>query len=627
MSALLAPLAPIANILFPSSDRTTGLSDQPDTASSAPTVSTGEVLGKSLLGTGTQEVPSQIATTVPNPKALGEPTRVTGSQDMTMQTVSTQTDNNNQLQSAIVTTATTAGLYGSLPGKGSPNRRLVTTKPKHSTRLFSLQYLRRRVYKHALINSIVATHYLCTAEARDLPSYPTAGLSHPETAGAAAALLAHSSHKPVGIWRPDPISAAGAAASLAQANTKRVDNWKSAPDNPVGNAALHALGDPSFLQLYRMSDAPKRWSLTGAIGAMQSSKQRRRSESSPMPLTTQQETKVSNSALTAATLAHMPSARRLSIATEGPTSEGLAERKLVDAGRVPQQDKRASDILRAATISMSRSNRDTTLPPDTPRQKHLVQPDLQRLTATPPSRRYNSNIEEAARKVAAERLAKIGYDTGRPRSTSLPGTQGAQASVNRSYSGVGAGSSNLGRAHKINANMALPQDNLAKIDAKKRGENAVLLMSTAQRNVQARMSGIDKQVAESRGVIRREDWDAKAIQVAQAGSDRRLKHHGKISIGGGAYMAPEEIEAIAERNVRPVLDEMDRKADAERAGIEAERAKDLEMQLDIEETKRVQNLQRTRERETHEDIKRAKGVSYKTSNSPLTFFSMAKICR
>lgn len=295
--------------------------------------------------------------------------------------------------------------------------------------------------------------------------------------------------------------------------------------------------------------------------------------------------------------------------------------RLTRGREVPQQEKRKSDILRAATISMSKSNCDTTLPSDTYKQKTLVQPDLRPPATTPPSRRYNnSNIEEAARKVAAERLAKIGYNSENLRSASLLGTQGAQASLNRSYTVASATSGDLGRARKINADMALMQDNLVRVDAKKRGENAVLLMSAAQRNVQARMSGIDKQVAESRGLVHREDWNAKAVEIAQAGSDKRMKHHGKVSIGGGAYMTPEEIDAIAERNVQPVLNEINRNTEAERARLEAERARELEMQLDIGESRRVQDLQRTREKETREDIKRAKGVFHKLSIPPLFYF-------
>lgn len=165
---------------------------------------------------------------------------------------------------------------------------------------------------------IVAAHYLCTADARDLPSYPSAGLPHPGVAGAAAALLAQDSHRSVEIWRPDSISVAGAgaAASRAHANLKHMGIRKATPVKPAGNA-LHTLEGASSTQPYQMSEASKRWSLDGAIGAMQSSKARRRSVSSSMPLSIQLEAEAASagkSALAAAaTSTHMPSVRRVPI--------------------------------------------------------------------------------------------------------------------------------------------------------------------------------------------------------------------------------------------------------------------------------------------------------------------------
>lgn len=141
---------------------------------------------------------------------------------------------------------------------------------------------------------LAATHYL-----RNLPSYPSAGLLHPEVAGATAALLAYGSHKPVEIWRPDSISVAGAAASLAHANPRHVGIRKAAPDRSAGKA-------PSSPQPYQISEASKRWSLDGAIGAMQNSKARRRSGSSPVPPSTQLEAETASAA---AAVALMPSVR------------------------------------------------------------------------------------------------------------------------------------------------------------------------------------------------------------------------------------------------------------------------------------------------------------------------------
>lgn len=172
----------------------------------------------------------------------------------------------------------------------------------------------------------VAAHYLRTADARDLPSYPSAGLLHPEVAGAAAALLALRSHKPAEVWRPDSISVAGAAASLAHANPEHVGIWKATLNRPAGKA-------PSSPPPSQMPEVSKRWSLGGAIGAMQNSKARRRSGSSPMPPSTQLEAEAASaekSALAAAAVALMPSVRPIPI----KRSVLQRESKLVDTGKI-----------------------------------------------------------------------------------------------------------------------------------------------------------------------------------------------------------------------------------------------------------------------------------------------------
>lgn len=119
--------------------------------------------------------------------------------------------------------------------------------------------------------------------------------------------MALSSHRPVEIRRPDSISVAGVAASRAHANPKHVEIWKATSGKPAGKASSPP---PS-----QMSEVSKRWSLGGAIGAVQSSKARR-SGSLPKSLSIQLGTEaasVEKSALAAAAVALMPSVRRVPI--------------------------------------------------------------------------------------------------------------------------------------------------------------------------------------------------------------------------------------------------------------------------------------------------------------------------
>ncbi|CUS13777.1 unnamed protein product [Tuber aestivum] len=450
-----------------------------------------------------------------------------------------------------------------------------------------------------------ASHYLRRAEAHELPSFGNVGLANPEAAGAAAASLAHTSAKVVEIWKPDPISAAGAAACLAHANPGRVEPWKPTQGTGAGKAAIHALEDSNDrINPHTERHPPESSPLTGTQGAMQAS--------STGPASTPRHesgTKISGNAVTAASLAHMPMVRRASNAVE-PAFERLVESDLNNAGGVSQQERRKSDILRAATISMSKRDCDIHSP-DSPRQRNGVPSrERQRPATTPPSSHhpiYGPDLDVAACKVAAERLTLIGYDP--EPSASLLGAKGAQASLSRSRSAMAEGASASDHGRRTDRNPSHSRENLTRLENKKRGENAVLLMATAQRNVQARMSGLDRQIADSKGLVRREDWEARARELAQADHDKRQhQNHGKVSIGGGGYMTLEEIDAIAARNVRPVLDGMTRKAEAERARVFAEKAGPAEERTELEEKKRLQEVWRAQEEETQEELKRARAM-------------------
>jgi len=322
-------------------------------------------------------------------------------------------------------------------------------------------------------------------------------------------------------------------------------------------------------------------------------------------------TKISRNALTAASLAHMPMVRRASNAVE-PAFERLVENDLNNAGGVSQQERRRSDILRAATISMAQCNCDIHSP-DSPRQWHRVpSPGRQPPATTPPSSRhpiYGSDLDEAACKVTAESLTLIGYDP--ERSASLLGTKGARASLSRPrpVMAEGAGAGGYSRTRRTDDNPSRSHDNLTRLENKKRGENAALLMTAARRNVRAQMTGLDRQIADSKGLVRREDWETRARELSQAGHDKRQhQNHGKVSIGGGGYMTQEEIDAIAERNVRPVLDDMTRKAEAERARVSAEKARAAEGRMELKEKKRLQEVWRAQEKEVQEELKKIKGM-------------------
>ncbi|KAI5779492.1 hypothetical protein EDC01DRAFT_670325 [Geopyxis carbonaria] len=415
---------------------------------------------------------------------------------------------------------------------------------------------------------ISAAHYLKRAEPQDLPAYPVSGLPNADAAGAAAASLAHSSAKPVEIWRPSSTSAAGAAASIAYVHQRPTDSIiVRKASAPTGfSAALAAVEQPNSpfqrTKQYELSEHAKQWSLTGALGAIEA-QGRHRSESAPMPLENPK-----------GVTTHLSKTRTLQ---GNHLTMGGAVENTPHVSDISMQEKQKSDVLKAATLSMAKNNVSSR--------------------GQQSERTVHPHIEEAARKAAEERLISAGYDPNRP------------PRMNKAYRGRARSMTSYTsemREEKIDAEMQKLQDDIARADQRKKGQDALLLMTVARRNVKNSMSQQDRQIRERQGIIRREDWEPVANRIAQKKSDKRLENHGRISIGGGAYMSQGEIDAIAARNVRPVLDEINQKAyEHHEVKLDAS-ARELEERLDRENEQRVAAFRESQERQTEAEIKRSK---------------------
>jgi len=341
-------------------------------------------------------------------------------------------------------------------------------------------------------------HYLHREEPRNLPGYPVPGLAHPESAGAAAARLAHASAKSVATWQPNPNSAAGAAASLAHAS--REAGGSRLPPRPEKMAPDGSAGD---------------WPLRGALGAVRGG--RRRAGSSPATYSG-----AGGAVFGAATAAHATAKTRRDSGF-GTTSDSETA-----AG------KHKADIRNAVAVSMANER-----------------PKREEVPNTPPSRRPARrapfpNLEEAARRQAEERLAKIGY---------LVPTPGRRASLSSASRVMASSDWDRGRA--------LDQES-ERADKQKRGHDALVLMNAAKKNVQARLSLQDQQIAERKGIVCSGEWTSRATEIAQRKLEQPKRHPGQVDIGGGAYMDQAEIDRIAERNVRPVIAAIDERADGRR---------------------------------------------------------------
>jgi len=207
-------------------------------------------------------------------------------------------------------------------------------------------------------------------------------------------------------------------------------------------------------------------------------------------------------------------------------------------------------------------------------------------------------LQDAAQRLAAERLAKIdnqheqaafrdyyGYPTQKRRSRlSFRGSNSNRRRAASAGDGVinDSDSDDEFRARRVRNRQSQLNNSLAQVDAKKRTDDRANLMAAAERKVQAQMDKLDKKVFDETGKMSpamTEDWDNKARARAVAASEVRMQHQGQVHIGGGKYLDQSEIDAIAEKRVRPTLDDINEKA-------EKQRAKDEEARLDEEERKR-----------------------------------------
>ncbi|KAF8464576.1 hypothetical protein BDZ91DRAFT_247644 [Kalaharituber pfeilii] len=129
------------------------------------------------------------------------------------------------------------------------------------------------------------------------------------------------------------------------------------------------------------------------------------------------------------------------------------------------------------------------------------------------------------------------------------------------------------------------------------------LTAIAKRNVENRMAGMDSQIAERTGIVYRRNWSDKALQLAEerAQGNRRSENKGNIDIGGGRFIDAEIVDAIAFKNVKPVLDDLTAKVEAERARIAAERQ-------DMEERKQAETLEKERNRKARKEMMKVKAT-------------------
>lgn len=471
------------------------------------------------------------------------------------------------------------------------------------------------------------------ASPHDLPAYPIVGLQNTGASAGTAATLANANQKPIELWKPGSIPAANKAATLAK-DYKPDPLWQPELSAAGSKAALYAdrkgadvkiwrptgtdAGHSAAGQAMRMKglspqlddghtlEGGKR-ALTAATGAMSSS--RNRSGSTPTPVSSYPD--ASNSAanaLKAATTAGRTPKKTQPTPTASP---GLS----IDAAKIHNQaltnlsremytshppvapeteEKKRQDTLRAAAVSMAKKMYDVQQ-----RQAQeaaaLRRSDSQYAANSAADRPQSSassaetgppqyaNLQEAAKKLATERLAKLHdehaayrnyYGTQKPQNRKLS-IRGRR----RASSDGQAGDSDEERSKQIRSEMSLFTDKLAQVDGKKRKQDRDSLLAAAQRNVRASMTAQDARVFNDTGKVSpamMAEWEAKARAKAESESEARLVNHGMVNIGGGKFLDQSEVDAIATAKVQPTLDEITDTAERHRERDEELRQQQLE---------------------------------------------------
>jgi len=291
------------------------------------------------------------------------------------------------------------------------------------------------------------------------------------------------------------------------------------------------------------------------------------------------------------------------------------------------EEKQHADSLHASAVAMAKrmytqqqkaiesaKNHDASAAARTSSSRHgAVSPvsSVEQTTGFP-------NLQEAAYRLAQERLAKLQDEHQKERSyQEYYGAAHAQRNSGRLGSIRGKltrrRSSSDGdlvddrkRSQQIRQEMSMFNTTLSKVDEEKRTKARQALLAAAQRNVKAQMEGMDQRLYEDTGRVRPSrlnDWEMKAHSAALLKVDSgRDPNEGKIDLGAGVFMTQEEVNAIAAKRIQPVLDDIDRKA-------EAERERQLAAKLDEEHRQEELEREKGREKEVQDIHKKIKGTS------------------
>ena len=449
------------------------------------------------------------------------------------------------------------------------------------------------------------------------------------------------------LWQPEASAAGSKAALLAHKDGPKLNLWQPEPHAHGHSAATIAMSKKGLgpqADWSSMEDGRKK-ALIAATGAT-SGMQRKRAQSNPVqpPIYPDSHNSAKN-ALSAATISHSASVRaRPQNMSNANTDANRMGSEAMEAARIQHskvsremyterppvalevEEKKRQDALRASAISMAKKMYDV-------QQHHIDQASGRTsqghansgaIAAQNQQTNISSEqdlkqeamryigIQEAAQKLAAERLSKIAPDEAsqfrsyygyeKPSRNRLSIRRGRnRASSNPE--GSDSDSDDEMQSRRIRSQMSQLHKGIAQVDEKKREQDRKILLEAAQRKVQMQMAGIDKKVFDETGKLSpamMEQWDAKARARASANSEVRMENHGKVHIGHGKFMDQSEIDAIAQARMQPTLDEINEKT-------EKRLAEEEERRLELAEQRRQEQTEKERAAEIKAEEKASKG--------------------
>ncbi|OAQ85362.1 eisosome protein 1 protein [Purpureocillium lilacinum] len=429
-----------------------------------------------------------------------------------------------------------------------------------------------------------------------------------KTSSASAAAVLAKDYKMSPTWEPavNPdghraavlaVGSAGAALKQSQSRTKTTSshsqgNWGNSAATQAFQANRPATAEPTNLshgssaatqafhisraQSARKAQAPSpsphaQRSLVAAKGAMSGGKAANASDVGFRDVQAA-EARAASSALDGATRAHRASMQpKPSVGDAGSVSVVTMTRNMFTSHPPvkPEVDEQTyNERLHQSAVDMARKMYQ--------RQQQMVDQTKEAHEDGAQAGQTGTylNLQDAAYKQAQERLAKL-HDEHQ-QSREYQEYYGNEASPRRRFtvggrlrrrSSSGEDVDDRQRSQKIREQMSMFSTKLSQVDKDKREKDREALLAAAQRNVKARLQGMDEKVYQETGRVNPSmvsDWELKAQQAAQSRHDTRSENRGKIDIGGGKFMSPEEVDAIAARKVQPVLDDINEKTEAER---------------------------------------------------------------